>query len=267
MRTLILAVMVSVICCARVMAGGVAVGMERSDVEAALGKPSAVLQRDSRLVLVYPKNGRVELANGRVVEMANVPLSDAVFEVPEASASPASDTSAAQKTPKPDEEDANEDEKTDAKARHTSARASSPSPHDSSSATHDDEEPDDHETDALPVLPLLIVAAGRTAVMILVLKFAFQWADVHADWSQMIAPALSDTIVRIAIVLIAEKAFGTTDLFYADEALAYLALIFVLMKTTHACTLGRALGVAVAAKLVSIVVGSLIIVLVLNLLS
>jgi hypothetical protein len=257
--------MVSAIGVMRVMGAGVAVGMERSDVEAALGKPSAVLQRENRQVLVYPNNGRVELADGRVVEMANVAVSDEAFEAPETSAPPALDSPATPKVTKSGEED---DEQPDAKPRRAAASTSGSPPPSSASAvpTDDEEETENHESAALPVLAVLIVGACRTVIMIVVLKLAFKWADVHADWSQMIAPAISDTVVRIAIVLIAEKLFETSDLFYADEALAYFALIFVLMKTTHACTLSRALGVAAAAKLVSIVVGSLIVVLVLNLL-
>ena len=261
MRTLLLTVVMSAICAARVLAGGVAVGMERTDVEAALGKPSAVLQRGDRQVLVYPKNGRVELAKGRVVEMANVPLSDEVFEVPE--------TAAASKPVTPPAEnpaDESDDETSIATESKSASLGISTPPHDGHSKDDHDAEDEDSESASLPILPLLIVAACRTAVMIVVLKLAFKWADVHADWSQMIAPAFSDTVVRIAIILIAEKALGIADLFYADEALAYFALIFVLMKTTHACTLSRALGVAAAAKLTSIVVGSLIVVLVLNLL-
>ncbi len=259
MRTLILAVMVCAICVTHALGAGVAVGMERSDVETALGKPSAILQRDDRLILVYPKNGRVELAKGRVVEMANVPLSDEVFEVPE--------TTKPVTPPAGNHADESDDETSIALESKSASPGISTPPHDEYAKDDHDAEDEDSESAGLPILPLLIVAACRTVVMIVVLKLAFKWADVHADWSQMIAPALSDTVVRIAIVLIAEKALGITDLFYADEALAYLALIFVLTKTTHACTLSRALAVAAAAKLTSIVVGSLIVVMVLSLLA
>ena len=56
------------------------------------------------------------------------------------------------------------------------------------------------------------------------------------------------------------------ELFRVDDAISYLVLLVALMKFTHASSLKRAVAVAGAAKLASIVVWALLSVVLLNML-
>jgi hypothetical protein len=95
-------------------------------------------------------------------------------------------------------------------------------------------------------------------VTAVILKFAFKWSDVHADWSQMFIPALADSITQSVIAAAVYALWKTNHLFFLDTAASYFVLLGVLMKTTHACTLQRAVAVAGAAKLGSIIIWTFI---------
>ena len=120
--------------------------------------------------------------------------------------------------------------------------------------------------DTNPWLVMLIQSLFKIPITVVVLKLAFKWSDVDADWSQMWLPAAVDTIVRFSVQALAQSVWGIDMLFYVDEALAFFALLYTLIKTTHACTMVRAIGVAFAAKLASIVVWAILSVFILGLL-
>ncbi len=102
-------------------------------------------------------------------------------------------------------------------------------------------------------------------VMVVILKGAFAWSDIHGDWGQMFLPAFAAVAMRAVVEFSANKILGVTDTFHVDHALSYLVLLVTLMKFTHASSLKRAVAVAGAAKLASIVVWSLLSVVLLNL--
>jgi len=215
-------------------------------------------------MLSYPQGGRVELVGDRVVDMVAVTVGAAVADE--------------KPVPKDMEEEQPEEEAKPIAAKTTTvkgvvttpekpANSAQPTVHNESEEPKDQRElPAERERTGL-VLQLLVTAVIRIGVVMLVLKMAFKWADVHADWGQMFLPALADTIVRSVFEIVGVMILKVNDWFYADEAIAYFVLLYVLMKTTHACTLLRAVSVAGAAKLMSIIVGSLITVFVLHMLS
>lgn len=239
-------------------AAGIREGMTRDEVEAELGRPTAVLKKGDRLVLTYPKQGRVELMDGRVVEMAFVPVAEG-GAVPEPEPKQLPKTKAVEET-KPASGAA-------AKPSSSSAKpASKPSAVQPAFQSEPEEHGSSHGSHHT-MLVLLVGGVIRILITMVVLKLSFKWADVHADWSQMIAPAVIDALVRAGISIVAMIAFKTDSLFYVDEAIAYFALLVALMKTTHACTLPRAIAVAAGAKLMSVVVGSAVTLMVLKILS
>ncbi|MFA6288673.1 MAG: hypothetical protein WC661_14915 [Opitutaceae bacterium] len=224
-----------------VWAAGVQAGMSREEVEAALGRPKAVLQNKTRQVLLYPDGGRVELSDGRVVYSTKVPVGPGT-PAPEPVALPA--TVAPGPVP--------------------------PVPADDELAVHEQaghqrmlEKSLEEMTRAhtqrgvVPVADpagfwggLLLTSFAQLLAAVVVLKFAFSWAEVHADWGQMWIPALADTVATMLVRCLAYVFWGATELFQMDNALAFLVLMWVLMKTTHACTWPRAIGVAVTTKMV-----------------
>jgi len=245
---------------------GVRYGMTRAEVEAELGKPTAVLHHGSRLVLLYPKNGRVEFEQGVVVTLFNVPVEGegaataAPAPVPSAPAASATAPAAAADQAVPEAEAARERQRQEMQRR-------------LEEATEALAENQGKMQLALGPTPrqfwttAIVGLVFRTLFTAVALKMAFKWSDVHADWGQMFIPALADTLSQTGIRAGAFALWRTDQLFYVDTAISYFVLLGVLLKTTHACTLQRAVAVAGAAKLASIVLGALITVLLAHLLT
>ena len=236
-------------------AGGVRYGMSREQVEAALGKPIAELVRGPRLILRYPRNGTVEIEKGVVVRLSGVPVDDGTptTTTPQSATFTLDELTAAEP----------------ARAVNVPRMGTQ----DLVAVTKRMEENRDRQLLALVPGPPQFwsaLAAGlliRALVTVAVLKFAFKWSDVHAEWLQMIIPALADTLSQAGISAGVYALWHTNQLFNVDVAVSYFVLIGVLMKTTHACTLQRAVAVATAAKFASFVTWILISAALLNLLA
>ena len=233
-------------------AAGVRYGMSRSEVEEALGKPKSVLKQGSRFVLLYPKGGRVEFEQDIVVSLKNVPVDDGKV------------VTAPSLAPPPPAAPAKVAEIPDDRLGEAAAKIAGGNPR--FDAQHAVEAATERLAKRPTDLGIRIVqpprtfwgalAMGllvRTLVTAVVLKIAFKWSDVHADWSQMFIPALADNISQSVIAAAVYAVWKTNQLFFLDTAASYFVLLGVLMKTTHACTLQRAVAVAGAAKLASVV--------------
>lgn len=248
-----------------VVAAGVREGMTRLEVEASMGKPISILQRGNRLVLSYPNGGRVELVEGRVVDMLHVPVATDAQALPVPSVSETEPAESAEAEPIHELDEMKSAQEPAPKG--SVAPAVQPPTLEERVAAMQDRAPRSQQPLGSVVLVVLIGGAIRIVIVMVVLKLAFKWADVHAEWGQMFLPALADTVVRSTFEFVGTAVLHVMSWFYFDEATAYIVLLIVLMKTTHACTLSRAVGVAAAAKLMSIVVGGMVMVYVMHALS
>jgi hypothetical protein len=263
-------------------------GMSQVEVEAILGKPTSVLHRGNRTLLLYPKKGRVEFEDNRAVLFSNVqapadPQASAAVPKsveggpppPPAPASPltAKPTAVAPTksaniptskvfAPAKADELTNDDKSDIAKQQALFADA----------VQQMSEKPRSFGIEQRPPsvgywTALLVECLVRVLITVVVLKLAFHWAEVHADWGQMWLPALADSLSRAGIAAAALRFWHTTQLFHIDDGVSYFVLLITLMKTTHACTLPRAVAVTMAAKLASLIVWVLVSVALLNLLA
>ncbi len=243
---------------ASLWAAGARYGMTRAEVEAALGAPAAELTRGPRLILRYPRNGTVELEHGVVVKLTGVPVDDGTPPPPTTTLPPNLNYTL--------EDLPNLEMRPGTAAPRASTQ-------ELMAATERLEASRDQQLVSLVPGPLvywstlLVGLVIRALVTIVVLKFAFRWCDVHADWIQMVIPALADTGTQAAINGAAYALWHTNRLFNVDTGIAYFVLIGVLLKTTHACTLQRAVAVATAAKFASFVTWILISAALLNLMA
>ncbi len=237
------------------LAAGVREGMSREEVEAALGRPKSVLFNKDRQVLLYPDGGRVELTAGRLVYSTKVPLDDGAPALEPAGALPARAEPPAPVAPVP-----------------SLAKAPAPTPekdelvlYDESNHQHQLEKSLEGMTSAsMPagVKPgsapghfwygLLLTSLAQLLTSVVVLKFAFAWADVHADWGQMWIPALAETLAATSVRILAYVLWGAQEIFQMDNGVAFFVLLWVLMRTTHACTWQRAATVAMTTKTVGV---------------
>jgi hypothetical protein len=245
---------------------GVRYGMSQAEVEVILGKPAAVLTKGSRLVLLYPKSGRIELEQNAAVSIANLPIDTGESIASSAPPKPARTDIAPEPAPTEDDQaQAAADAKLERRRQEIQRRM---------------EEATEKLSADSGKTPFVVgpspsqfwsgLVAGlvfRTLLTVVVLKMAFKWSDVHADWVQMFLPALTDTATQAIIRTAVYTLWRTDQLFHLDVAVSYFVLLWVLMKTTHACTLPRAVAVAGAAKLASIVMWALVSIMILNLLT
>lgn len=232
------------------LAEGVRLGMTRAQVETELGPPASAMERGDRTILLYAGQGRVELIGGRVVEAAFVSIDDST-ETPSATlpppppaspptmpgpVAPTAENASPETLPPPDTAETNQADRDNV----LSSQADG----------------------ALPSSrfwgELALGTLVRLLITMVVLKVAFRWVDVYAEWGEMFIPALADSLTRGLIGASAYVLWNTEQLFYLDEGVAYFVLLFALLKTTHASTLQRAVAVTVAAKVASIVVWSFV---------
>jgi len=263
-------------------------GMSQAEVEGILGKPSSVLHRGNRTLLLYPQRGRVEFEEGRAVLFSNVHAPTGGSATTVTAPMPGESNPALAKAAMEPASQANPGSATKSVGIPTS-KAFAPAK--SNELTKDDnseiatqqaaladtltrlsEKPGslglDHPAPAVGFwTSLLVECIVRILVTVVVLKLAFHWADVHADWGQMWLPSLADALARAGIAAAAFHFWHTTELLHIDDGVSYFVLLFTLMKATHACTLPRAVAVAMAAKLASLVVWVLIAALLLSLLA
>lgn len=256
-------------------AAGVREGMTRAEVEAEAGKPLSVLTRGDTLVMRYPNDGRVELVEGKVVRVVRVrhaddPLTpaeqaaaDAEREKAEADRLAKAEAEAEARAAAQEAREATADQavaaghaKAEAEARRKLEESVErlSSEHEAGAAGAMTGEPGLAEEPSEFWTLLGVGALVQVLVGMVILKLAFKWADVHADWAQMFWPALAGMLGGAAVRAIGYAAWGVSEFFHLDDAVSYAALLFALMKTTHACTWQRAVGVAAASKLMSIVV-------------
>jgi hypothetical protein len=245
--------------------GAVRYGMTRAEVEEVLGHPSAVLAQGSRLVLLYPKNGRIELEKGVAIQIFNLPVDIGIPLAPPPSPTPPEKASAAKPLPEPTPAPKTTVDPEIEVPRLDSQRSLEADVHRVAA---------EQRAAALAVSPtrakfwsgLLVAFVFRVLVTVIVLKLAFAWSDAHADWVQMFLPAIADSVTQAVIGATAFTLWSTNHLLHLDQAISYFVLLGVLLKTTHACTLPRAIAVAGAAKLASIVLWAFLSVMILQLL-
>ena len=230
------------------MAEGIQFGMSPDQVKQELGRPRSTMVGANREVWIYEGGGRVEFVAGRATSITDLPITELLTKD---TAIPGSATGATAGS------DGELGEMIDESADAQEMVGGFPSFDDiedfDSLGEGEEELSPTHELVALG-LELLI----GFLVMIPVLKGAFAWSDIHGDWSQMILPALAAVVSGTVVRAVAYYGMGTDQLFHVDHVISYATLLFVLMKTTHASTMKRAVTVAGVAKVASIVVWSLL---------
>lgn len=237
---------------------GVREGMTRAEIEAELGRPVSVLMRGDTQILNYANQGRVELVDGKATRIVRVRHVD---DPPTAAELEAASLAAEQARVAAE---AKEEARLKALAEAADAKLAA------EAQRQLDQTIEQLSTDHLagpdaadlglkkePAhfwIELLVGVIVQIGVGVVVLKLAFAWTDVHADWAQMFLPALAAAWAGAAVRVAAYVFWDATECFHVDDAISYAALLTTLLKTTHACTWPRALAVAAAAKLMTIIV-------------
>jgi hypothetical protein len=101
--------------------------------------------------------------------------------------------------------------------------------------------------------------------MLAALALTCKYWGANVEWVGLMIAAAADTGVRGVIGAIG-KLLGMFSLFYADEAVAAIVLLFVLRRVSTNKSLQQAVPITMTCKVFSVVVGSFLITVLLNVL-
>ncbi|WP_221032177.1 hypothetical protein [Actomonas aquatica] len=247
-------------------------GMTPEEVLEELGRPRSTMSAGGRDIWMYDADGRVVFSEGKVSAIQHLPVdgvngakrrSVALSEQSEAEA--AAEAQAAEEAALEAELE-REREASEAEMAKLREEFESETEAFLNGELGAEDESDWELSPGQEALYLGVEIVVGLVVMVVILKLAFAWSDIHGDWGQMFFPAFVAVAIKVVVRFTAQKMWGVTDVFYVDHGLSYLGLLVVLMKFTHASSWQRAVAVAGAAKLASIVVWVLLSVVLLNLL-
>jgi len=116
------------------------------------------------------------------------------------------------------------------------------------------------------VVEFLIGLVLKWLLTLAALKLTCKYWGCEVFWSGLMTVAAVDVGVRAVIGLLGFLLLQMTSLFYADEAVAAVVMVLVLRKVSINQSLAQAVQITMTTKVFSVVVGSFLFVVLLNLL-
>ena len=248
--------------------------MSKEELLQELGKPTSLLVKGGREVLIYPNNVRIELEHGKVVSVKGLDLT----ETGSLPAAPATEAAAPVPPPAEAEPEATEPALTpeeqkklaeeEAKLEKAMADADAKARAELEKAITDLENMDPGvalpEPESFSVTGFLLELVIKWVLMLAALKLTCKYWNADVDWSGLMIAAAADTGVRAVVGIVGYMVLDMFTLFYADEALAAIVLVLVLRKVSTNQSLQQAITITMTSKVFSIVVGSFLTVVILQ---
>jgi len=255
--------------------------MTKEELLQELGKPTSILTKSGREVLIYPNNVRIELEHGKVVSVKGLDLAAAEAKSAEAATAAAAEKPA---TPAKASDAAGEDEEEKAERKLTpeerKARAEAEEKMEKEFAESNAKGRAEMEkaigdlenlgkqpekiTPAFSLTGFLIELAVKWAMMLAALKLTCKYWNADVEWSGLMIAAAVDTAVKGVIGFVGHVVLGMFTVLYADEAIAAIFLVIVLRKVSTNQSLQQAITITLTSKTFSIVVGSFLSVMILR---
>jgi hypothetical protein len=254
--------------------------MSKDEVLKELGKPTSILVRGNREILMYPGGVRIEMEQGKVASVKGIDLA-AAEQAAAAPATPPADAKPTEATPEEDDEEADDPkapkltpeqqkaaDEAEAKLEKEMAEANAKARAELEKAITDLEnlssQPEREYEPSFDVGDFLIGLFVKWLLMLAALKLTAKYWAVDIEWKGLMIAAAADTAVRAVVLGIGEGLLGMFTVFYADEALAAIVLVVVLRKVSTNQSLQQAVTITLTSKVFSIVVGSFVTVAILN---
>ena len=248
--------------------------MPKAELLKELGKPTSTLKQPGtgREILNYPKGVRIEIEKGVVVSVKGLDLAAvetatkaAAAEKAEAEAAAKLKQEAQEKIQAVQAEAAAKAEKLDAaKARLTMETTVAAREKRETLAGHKEQKQFERAVTVFALKSFLIGLVIQWLLMVAALKLTTKYWSVDVQWPGLLLAAAADTGTRTVIALIGQYVFHASSLFYIDQASATVVLVLVLRKVSTNQSLNQAVGIAMGVKVFSIVVGSILITMLLN---
>jgi hypothetical protein len=236
----------------------VGMGDSRADVIRATGNPTSHAQRGDREILMYPHGGRVELVDGKVVDVKG-PLPAITPAAPGPEKARAPETAPAMPPPPP---------VTGATAAAPSSKAG-PLPATSALAPKTapgidalgsriekmdtawgDRPYGPKEPDEFSWLKLAVMTVLHFGITLFALKLAFKIEEMDALWTGVLAIAGVDLAVYVGLEALGPMTGGMTSGNGIEGGLGAIVMIFTIQKFCFTKKLPYAIATAVAVKLI-----------------
>jgi hypothetical protein len=238
--------------------------MSKEELLKELGKPTSILKKGVREVLIYPNNVRVEIEQGKVVSVKGIDLAAAEAAAANPPPAPAEAESAPaepaeEAEPKLTRAEQKARDEAEAKAEKEMADADAKARAEMEKTITElenlDREPEVMPERSFAIVDFAVELLVKWLLMLAALKLTAKYWSVDIEWKGLMIAAAADTGVR-AVVLGIGALMGMYSVFLADEALAAIVLVMVLRKVSTNQSLQQAITITVTSKVFSIVVGS-----------
>ncbi len=262
------------ICLAGVpLLGAVEPGMARVNVLQELGRPVSAVARGHTEVLTYKNGMRITLKDGRVTEVTDMPKAAAAAAAPANAAAPATPGGStpgaepAAETPKEPvltKEEIAEQARQERKSAAEEAKNRAEMEKSLADLENMHNKPPPLGPPKFNWVDFLVGLVLKWGLTLAALKLTCKYWGAEVFWSGLMTVAGVDVLVRSAIGLVGFLLLHMTSLFYADEAVASVAMVLVLRKVSINQSLAQAVQITMTTKVFSVVVGSFLFVLLLH---
>jgi hypothetical protein len=215
----------------------VEIGDSREAVLKELGYPLSTASRGGREILLYPKGGRVELADGKVADIRGpLPIGTAVAKPTPAPATPSQPPATV--------------------PRKTTSRPDSPAP---ATVPSTKREPASPASDSLPPpksapIAYNVPALGvglllRFGLTILGLKIAFKFWATRVRWKGVLLVASIDIVLHVIFELLGPFTDGVTTLDAFENGIPGFVMVYTVNRFCFNKRLQNAVVTAIAVKI------------------
>jgi hypothetical protein len=244
-------------------------GMARVNVLQELGRPISAVARGNTEVLTYKDGVKITLKDGKVTEIAGQPP---VTTAPAEAAAEASAPTPAAEPPEPPEPlmtkaEQAEQARLEKKYEEEAAKARAEMEKALNDLENRHHEPVVHEKPAFDIVGFLIGLVLKWLLTLAALKLTCKYWGCEVFWSGLMTVAAVDVGVRAVVGLVGLLVLQMESLFYADEAIAAIVMVLVLRKVSINQSLAQAVQITMTTKVFSVVVGSFLFVVMINLLN
>jgi hypothetical protein len=241
--------------------------MARVNVLQELGRPLSAVARGNTEVMTYKGGVKITLKDGKVTDIAGLQPADSApaSAAPEAPPEPAAKPA---EPPEPVLTKAEQEEQTRLEKKYADEAAKSRA--DMEKSLIEMENQHDHaavrEPPRFDVGGFLFGLALKWALTLAALKLTCKYWGCEVFWTGLMTVAVVDVGVRAVIGLIGSLLLHMSSLFYADEAVAGFVMVLVLRKVSINQSLAQAVQITMTTKVFSVVVGSALFVVTMQLL-
>lgn len=242
-------------------------GMARVNVLQELGRPVSAVARGNTEVLTYKDGVKITLKDGKVTDIKGLMSAEGAA----AAAAPAAEAAAPEPEEAPEPVLTKEQQAEQARMEKQFADEQAKGRAEMEKALTDlenlhNQPPAVHEKPKFDAVGFLLGLGLKWLLTLAALKLTCKYWGCEVFWSGLMTVAAVDVAVRTVVGLIGFFLLDMSSLFYADEAVAAIVMVPVLRKVSINQSLAQAVQITMTTKVFSVVVGSFLFVVILNLL-